>query len=56
MEIKDLPPAVAMHLILIGLKSSDFSKSLAKTPVETMIELLARSGKFINMEEVEATK
>ena len=30
LEIKDLPQAVAMHSILVDLKSGDFSKSLAK--------------------------
>ena len=56
LEIKDLPQAVTMHSILVDLKFKDFSKSLAKRPAQTMIELLARSTKFINMEEVEATK
>ena len=45
-----------MHLILVGLKFGDFSKSLAKRPPKTMTELLAQSAKFINMEEVEAAK
>ena len=56
LEMKDLPQAVAMHLILVDLKSRDFSKSLAKRPAQTMTELLTRSAKFINMEEVEAAK
>ena len=56
LEIKELPQAITMHSILVSLKSRDFSKSLAKRPPQTMIELLARSAKFINMEEVEATK
>ena len=30
LEIKDLPQAIAMHSILVNLKSRDFSKSLAK--------------------------
>ena len=50
LEIKDLPLAFAMYSILIDLKSSDFSKSLAKRPTKTMTKLLAWSTKFINME------
>ena len=45
-----------MHSILVGLKSGDFSNSLAKGPAQTMTELLAQSAKFINTEEVEAAK
>ena len=40
-EIKYLSPIVAMHSILVGLKSRDFSKSLTKKLVETITELLA---------------
>ena len=56
LEIKSLPQVVTMHSILVDLKFGDFSKSLAKRLVETMIELLAHSNKFINMEEMEAAK
>ena len=56
LEIKELPQAVAMHSILVDLKSNNFSKSLGKRPPLMMTELLTRSVKFINMEEVEVTK
>ena len=56
LEIKELPQAINMHSILVGLKSGDFSKSLAKQPPQIMAELLAQLTKFINMEEVKATK
>ena len=56
LEIKDLSQAIAMYFILFGLKLGDFYKSLTKWPVETMIKLLARLAKFINMKEVEAIK
>ena len=56
LEIKDLPLMVAMHFMLISLKSSDFSKFLAMRLVETMTELLTWSAKFINMEEVKVAK
>ena len=55
-EIKDLPFVMTMHSILIELKFGYFYKSLAKKPTKTMIELLARLDKFINLEEVEVTK
>ena len=56
LEIKDLSSTVTMHLILVGFKLRDFSKSLAKRLVESMTELLAQSTKFINMEEVVSAK
>ena len=56
LEIKNMSPAVAMHLILIDLKSSDFSKSFTKKPAKMIIELLTPSTKFINIEEVESMK
>ena len=56
LEIKDLPLAMEMHLILVRLNLGEFSKSLTKRPIETMIELLTRFAKFINMEEVEVAK
>ena len=52
LEIKDLPPVVAIHSILVGLKFDDFSKSLAKKPIETLTERLNQLAKFINMEDV----
>ena len=56
LEIKDLPPIVVVHSILINLQLGDFSKSLAKKLAKTMTKLLVQSAKFINMEEVEAIK
>ena len=56
LEIKDSLPTITMHSILVRLKSSDFSKSLAKKLAKTMIKLLAWSTKFINMEEVKVPK
>ena len=41
-----------MHSFLVGLRSGDFFKSLAKKSIETMTKLLVRLAKFINMEEV----
>ena len=54
--MKDLPPVIVIHSILIKLKFGDFSKSHTKRPIKTMIGLLAQFAKFINMEEVKATK
>ena len=56
LKIKDLSQVIAMHSILFDLKMGDFSKSLAKRPPQTMMALLVRSAKFINMEEVKAIK
>ena len=57
MKIKDLLLVVAMHLTLVRLKSSDCFKFLAKKkPTKTIIELLARLAKLMNMEEVKAAK
>ena len=56
LEIKDLSSAIIMCSILTGLRLGDFSKSLAKKPIETMMKLLVRLAKFINMEEIKLTK
>ena len=47
---------MAIHSILVGLRFGDFSKSLAKKPIEIVTILLAQLTKFINLEEVEAVK
>ena len=56
LEIKDLLLVLAIYSILVGLKSGNFSKSLAKKLVKIMTKLLAQSIKFINMEEVKAVE
>ena len=47
---------MTMHLILVRLKLGNFFKSLAKRLIKKMIELLAQSTKFINMEDVKVGK
>ena len=41
LKIKDLPPTIVMHSILVELRPGNFFKSFVKKPVKTMIELLA---------------
>ena len=45
-----------MYLILVGLWYEDFSKSLAKKTIDSLMKVLARLAKFINDEEVEHAK
>ena len=56
LEIKYLSLVVAMHFILVRLRSKDFFKSLAKKLTKIMIKLLAKLAKFINMEGLKKQK
>ena len=56
LQIKDLPLVMAMHSILVKLKSSNFSMPLAEKLAKTMTGFLALSANFINMREVKVVK
>ena len=53
LEIKDLNEGIIIHQVTMGFQVRHFSLLLAKKPVVNLADLLARSEKYINVEEVE---
>ena len=53
LEMKDLNEGIAVYQIMVGLQTGHFSLSLAKRPVTSSTDLLARSKKYINVKEIE---
>ena len=55
-QVKDLDPKVALHLLVDALRPGPFTTSLAKKEAKTMDEFLARSEKFIKLEDFEKSR
>ena len=56
LEIRDLNEGIAVHQLMAGLRTGHFSLSLARKPAASLADLLTRSKKYINAEEVELAR
>ncbi|KAL2251374.1 UNVERIFIED_CONTAM: hypothetical protein Sindi_2259700 [Sesamum indicum] len=56
LEVPSATQEVKASVFSQGLRDRDFFKSLAKNPVSKFDTLLARTAKYINMEDVQAAK
>ncbi|XP_073153808.1 uncharacterized protein [Henckelia pumila] len=56
LEVPMATPDLLISVVMQGLDTKDFLKSLIKRPPETYEELLARAEKYVNMEEIQVSR
>ncbi|XP_073121543.1 uncharacterized protein [Henckelia pumila] len=56
LEVPMATPNLLISAFMQGLDTNDFLKSLIKRPPETYEKLLARAEKYVNMEEIQASR